>query len=42
MKGQEQMMRECRLMQNDTEEKKMHAYDDTKPVEANSCMSALV
>lgn len=22
MKGQEQMMRECRLMQNDTEEKK--------------------
>lgn len=42
MKGQEQMMRECRLMQNDTEEKEMHAYDDTKPVEANSCMSALV
>lgn len=38
----EQMMRECRLMQNDTEEKEMHAYDDTKPVEANSCMSALV
>lgn len=35
-------MRECRLMQNDTEEKEMHAYDDTKPVEANSCMSALV
>lgn len=36
------MMRECRLMQNDTEEKEMHACDDIKPVEANSCTSALV